>query len=98
MGLINRTRRSWTTKIRRNATMRGLTVRAILGAAVLMPTAGLTIMLGEPFAISAIASTVAIVMHAPLRYHRRPQLILSCYAAGIAISAAISLAGVLVGV
>ncbi len=76
----------------------GLTVRVILAAAVLMPIAAFTIMLAEPFAISAIASTVAIVMHAPLRYHRHPQLILSCYAAGIAVSATISLAGVFMSV
>jgi hypothetical protein len=76
----------------------GLIVRLILAAVVLIPTALLTIALREPFAISAIASTVAIVMHAPQRYHQRPQLILSCYAIGTSVSAVISVAAVLLGV
>jgi hypothetical protein len=97
-GSIDRTRRSWTTTIRAHTTLRGLTIRTILGALVLIPAAAMTIALGEPFAISAIASTVAIVLHAPRRYHQRPQLILACYAAGITLSAAISLAGAFVGV
>jgi hypothetical protein len=97
-GSVDRPRRPWTTTIRAHATMRGSTIRTILAAAVLMPTAALTIVLGQPFAISAIASTVAIVLHAPQRYHRRPQLILSCYAVGIAVSATISLSGAFVDV
>ena len=97
-GSIDRVRRSWTTTIRAPTMVRGLTVRTVLGALVLIPAAAATIALGELFAISAIASTVAIVLHAPRRYHQRPQIILSCYAAGIALSAAISLAGAFVGV
>ena len=72
-------------------------VRCLLATAVLIPAAILTIRLGEPFAISAIASTTAIVLHAPLRYHRRPQRILACYGAGIAVSAPISVMGAAVG-
>jgi hypothetical protein len=93
-----RIRRSWATTNGQHATVHGLTVRGVLAAAVLMPTAAATIALGEPFAISAIASTTAIVLHSPQRYHQRPQRILFCYGAGIAVSAAISLAGAFVGV
>jgi hypothetical protein len=82
---------------RRQQAARALALRCVLSAAVLLPAAMLTIMLGEPFAISAIASTTAIVLHAPMRYHQRPQRILSCYAAGVAISVPISLAGAAVG-
>jgi hypothetical protein len=82
---------------RRHQAAQALALRCVVSAAVLLPTAKLTIMLGQPFAISAIASTTAIVLHAPLRYRRRPQRILSCYAAGVAISVPISLAGAAVG-
>jgi hypothetical protein len=78
-------------------TVRGMAIRSALAAAVLIPAATLTTMLGQPFAISAIASTAAIVLHAPQRYHERPQRILACYAAGISISASISLVGAVVG-
>jgi hypothetical protein len=78
-------------------TVRGAAMRSALAAAVLIPAATLTNMLGQPFAISAIASTAAIVLHAPQRYHQRPQRILACYAAGIVISAPISLVGAAVG-
>jgi hypothetical protein len=97
-GWVGRVRRTRLDPIRPHTKLLGVTVRVILAAAVLTPTAALTIALGEPFAISAIASTVAIVMHAPQRYHRHPQLILSCYGAGIAVSATISLAAAFVGV
>jgi hypothetical protein len=96
-GTVDRVRRSWATTIRQHDTVRGLALRFALSAAVLMPAAAATIALREPFAISAIASTVAIVLHAPQRYHQRPQLILACYAAGIVVSATISLAGAFVG-
>ncbi|HXO52833.1 MAG TPA: hypothetical protein VN888_17810 [Mycobacterium sp.] len=96
-GTVDRVRRSWATTIRRHETVRGLALRFVLAAAVLMPAAAATIALGEPFAISAIASTVAIVLHAPRRYHQRPHRILACYAAGIVVSATISLAGAFVG-
>ena len=76
---------------------RALALRCLLATAVLIPAATLTIRLGQPFAISAIASTTAIVLHAPLRYHQRPQRILACYAAGIVISAPISLMGAAAG-
>ncbi|PXX00324.1 hypothetical protein C8E89_13527 [Mycolicibacterium moriokaense] len=82
---------------RRHQPARALALRCVLSAAVLLPAAMLTIMLGQPFAISAIGSTTAIVLHAPSRYHQRPQRILSCYAAGVAISVPISLAGAAVG-
>jgi hypothetical protein len=54
--------------------------------------------MGQPFAISAIASTCGIVLHAPQRYHRRPQPILACYTVGIVISAPISLVAALCAV
>ncbi|MBB5168321.1 hypothetical protein [Mycobacterium sp. AZCC_0083] len=76
---------------------RGTAIRSLLAAAVLIPAATLTSMLGQPFAISAIASTSAIILHAPRRYHERPQRILACYVAGIAISVPISLVGAGVG-
>ncbi len=82
---------------RRHQAARALAVRCALSAAVLLPAAMLTIMLGQPFAISAIASTTAIVLHTPIRYHQRPQRILLCYVAGVAISVPISLAGAAVG-
>jgi len=83
--------RRLASKTRPHATIRW-SARALLAAAVLMPAAIITISLGEPFAISAIASTVAIVLHNPQRYHQRPQPILSCYAFGIIVSAMITLA------
>src|SRR6478609_4877349 len=86
-----------TTPSRRQSEARALALRFLLAAVVLIPAATLTIRQGQPFAISAIASTTAIVLHAPLRYHQRPQRILACYAAGIAISAPISLVGAAVG-
>jgi hypothetical protein len=88
--------RLWDTA-GRQMTADGIAIRSLLGAAVLIPAATLTCMLGQPFAISAIASTSAIVLHSPQRYHERPQRILACYAAGIAISAPISLVGAAVG-
>jgi hypothetical protein len=81
----------------RSTTVRGIGMRSALATAVLIPAAALTTMLGQPFAISAIASTAAIVLHAPRRYHERPQRILACYGTGIAISAPISLVGAAVG-
>jgi hypothetical protein len=78
-------------------TARGTAIRGALAAAVLIPAATLTGLLGQPFAISAIAGTAAIVLHAPQRYRERPHRILACYAAGIAISAPISLEGVVIG-
>jgi hypothetical protein len=86
-----------TPPSRRHTAARALALRFLLAAVVLIPAAILTIRLGQPFAISAIASTTAIVLHAPLRYHQRPRRILACYAAGIAISAPISLVGAAVG-
>src|SRR5260370_16933691 len=78
-------------------TARSTAIRSALAVAVLIPAATLTSMLGQPFAISAIAGTAAIVLHAPKRYRERPQPILACYAAGIPISAPISLEGVVIG-
>ncbi|WP_131722569.1 hypothetical protein [Mycolicibacterium chlorophenolicum] len=72
-------------------------VRLCLGTIVLIPAAAFTFAVREPFAISAIASSTAIILHDPQRYHQRPQVILTCYAAGIVVSAAISLGGALVG-
>jgi hypothetical protein len=72
-------------------------MRCALAAAVLVPTTALTIRLGQPFAISAIASTAAIVLHAPERYRQRPQRIVVCYLVGIAVSVPVSLAGAAVG-
>ena len=89
-------RRLWDTA-GRQMTARGMAIRSVLAAAVLVPAAALTCMLGQPFAISAIASTSAIVLHAPQQYHQRPQRILACYIAGIGISAPISLVGAAVG-
>lgn len=89
--------RLWPSAIQSRMTLRGFALRCALAAAVLVPAAGLTFMLGEPFAISAIASTTAIVLHAPLRYRQRPRRIFVCYAAGTAVSAPISLLGAIVG-
>lgn len=86
-----------TTRVTAQTTLRATAIRIALAAAVLIPAATLTSMLGQPFAISAIASTTAIVLHAPQQYHQRPQRILACYAAGIVISAPISLLGAAVG-
>jgi len=80
-----------------SARLRGVTLRCALAATVLVPAATVTIGLGQPYAISAIASTTAIVLHAPLRYHQRPQRILWCYTAGIGISALTSLTGAAMG-
>src|ERR1700739_5143290 len=89
---------SWSTLVRLHGPVcRGLAIRCGLAAALLVPTALLTIRLGQPFAISAIASTSAIVLHDPVRYQQRPQRILLCYLAGIAVSMPISLAGAAVG-
>jgi hypothetical protein len=88
--------RSWDTA-GRQMTARGMAIRSLLAAALLIPAATLTCRLGQPFAISAIASTSAIVLHSPQRYHERPQRILACYAAGILISAPISLVGAALG-
>ena len=49
---------------------------------------------GQPFAISAIASTAAIVLHAPKRYRRRPQVIIGCYLVAVAVAVPITLGGV----
>ncbi|MGE0214768.1 hypothetical protein [Mycolicibacterium sp.] len=71
----------------------GFVLRAVLAAPVLLGVAAVTIAVGEPFAVSAIASTTAIVLHAPTRYHQRPQRILWCYLAGLVVSAAATLIG-----
>jgi hypothetical protein len=77
--------------------MHAVALRSALAATILAPVAILTFCLGDPFAISAIASTAAVVLHAPARYRQHPQRILWCYAAGVAISGPISLAGAAVG-
>ncbi|RFZ47927.1 hypothetical protein DAVIS_00103 [Mycobacterium marinum] len=69
--------------------------RMVAGALVLIPSALLLLRLGEPFAISAMASTTAIVLHSPNRYRRRPHVIASCYATGLAITVPITLIGML---
>jgi hypothetical protein len=76
---------------------RGFAIRCALAATVLVPTTALTIRLGQPFAISAIASTAAIVLHAPEQYRQRPQRIVLCYLSGIAVSVPVSLAGAALG-
>jgi hypothetical protein len=75
------------------ATLHGMPLRCALAAIVMVPAATLTVRLGQPYAISAIASTTAIVLHAPVRYHQRPQRILWCYAVGIGIALPITLVG-----
>lgn len=72
-------------------------LRYLLAASVLMPAAVITLVMGDPFAISAIASTTAIILHAPRRYHRRPQRILTCYVAGLCISAPMSITAAWMG-
>ncbi len=64
----------------------GLAIRLVAAAVVLLPSAVLLIRLGEPFAISAMASTAAIVLHSPSRYRRRPDVIAWCYVGGLAIA------------
>jgi hypothetical protein len=83
----------WARVLGPCATLHGMPLRCALAAIVMIPAATLTIRLDQPYAISAIASTTAIVLHAPVRYHQRPQRILWCYAAGIGIALPISLAG-----
>jgi hypothetical protein len=80
-----------------NGSRGSTTLRFALAVMVLMPAAVVTILMHDPFAISAIASTTAIILHAPRRYHQRPQRILACYVAGLCISAPISIAAAWVG-
>jgi hypothetical protein len=82
---------------RRRPTSAAAATRFVTATVVLAPAAVVTMMLGAPFAISAIASTAAIVVHNPHRYHARPQRILLCYAAGFAISVPISIGAAWMG-
>lgn len=70
--------------------------RATTATLVLITAALLTLHLGEPFAISAMASTTAIILHAPDRYRRKPRVIATCYAAGFAITLPITLAAAVI--
>ncbi len=70
----------------------GVAVRIAAAAAVLVPSAVLLLRLGEPFAMSAMASTAAIVLHSPSRYRRRPEVIATCYVVGLAITVPLTLA------
>ncbi len=70
-----------------------VTARTAAATLLLIPCALLLRRLGEPFAISAMASTAAIVLHSPDRYRRRPHVITTCYAAGLAVTVPITLAG-----
>ncbi|CAA0132152.1 Uncharacterised protein [Mycolicibacterium vanbaalenii] len=69
-------------------------VRLLAASVVLVPSAVLLVRLGEPFAMSAMASTAAIVLHSPNRYRRRPAVIAICYAVGLALTVPISLTAV----
>jgi hypothetical protein len=82
----------------RHCGARALALRWIVAPVVLFGAAGATLTLGDPFAISAIASTAAIVLHNPRRFRERPHRILCCYVAGFAISVPISLGGAWVGI
>ncbi len=70
----------------------GLAIRLAAAGVVLLPSALLLIRLGEPFAMSAMASTAAIVLHSPSRYRRRPDVIAWCYVAGLAITIPLTVA------
>jgi hypothetical protein len=70
-----------------------VTIRMAAATLMLIPSAFLLLRLREPFAISAMASTAAIVRHSPNSYRRRPQVIGTCYAAGLAVTVPITLAG-----
>lgn len=70
----------------------GLLLRIGAAALVLLPSAAVLVRLGEPFAMTAMASTSAIVLHSPARYRRRPGVIAGCYVAGLAITVPITLA------
>jgi hypothetical protein len=71
--------------------------RCLSAAAVMLPAGSLTFSLGQPFAVSAIASTAAIVLHAPERIRNSPVLIARCYAVGTGVSGVLSMAGLLIG-
>ena len=70
-------------------------VRMAAATLVLIPSAFLLLRLGEPFAMSAMASTAAIVLHSPNRYRGRPHVIATCYAIGLAVTVPITLAGMI---
>ncbi len=67
-------------------------VRMAAATLMLIPSAFLLLRLGEPFAMSAMASTAAIVLHSPNRYRHRPDVIAACYAAGLVVTVPITLA------
>jgi hypothetical protein len=103
MNLVNRIAASrsrvwaWGTGGDAYGSWGGTALRFVLAVTVLAPAAVATLLMGAPFAISAIASTTAIILHAPHRYHQRPQPILACYVAGLCISAPMSIAAAWVG-
>jgi hypothetical protein len=74
--------------------MIGLLGRTVFALILLIPVAVVDLRAGQPFAISAIASTAAIVLHAPKRYQRRPQVIIGCYLVALAVAVPITLGGV----
>ena len=73
-------------------------VRMAAATLVLIPCALLLLRLGEPFGITSMASTTAIVLHSPNRYRRRPHVIATCYAAGLAITVPITLVGTIASI
>lgn len=73
--------------------MNGFVGRAAAAFILLVPIAVIDLLCRQPLAISAIASTAAIVLHAPARYHLRPQLIVGCYVVAIVVAAPMAVAG-----
>jgi hypothetical protein len=76
--------------------MTGAFRRALLAGVLLIPVAAVDLRLGQPFAFSAVASTAAIVLHAPHRFQRRPQTIIGCYVVALAVAVPITLGGAIV--
>lgn len=81
--------------VRRGRPAVAVAVRTAAATLLLIPTALLLLHLREPFAISAMASTAAIVLHAPERFRRRPNVIAMCYVAGLAVTVPTTLTGIL---
>lgn len=71
--------------------------RTLLALTLLIPIAVVDLKVGQPIAISAIASTAAIVLHAPRRYQRRPRVIPGCYLVALGVAVPLTVAGVWLG-
>lgn len=72
----------------------------VLGAATMLfvPLGILTTILGEPFALSAFASTAAIVLNHPCIYRAQPYRVAASYCIALAVAIPSSLAGIALSV